>query len=107
MVPAWCFPVAQIDRGACLDVRRQSAWIDAHENLILYGPTASGRAVSPLLGYKACRDNRSVLYQRIPKLFADLTLARGGCACSQAQCALSEYLLASLDFLQQLLRVFY
>src|SRR5215831_9463031 len=25
----------------------------------------------------ACRDNRSVLYQRIPKLFADLALARG------------------------------
>jgi hypothetical protein len=25
----------------------------------------------------ACRDNRSVLYQRVPKLFADLALARG------------------------------
>jgi DNA replication protein DnaC len=29
------------------------------------------------LGHKACRNNRSVLYQRIPKLFADLALARG------------------------------
>jgi DNA replication protein DnaC len=29
------------------------------------------------LGHKACRDNRSVLYQRAPKLFADLALARG------------------------------
>ena len=29
------------------------------------------------LGHKACRDNRSVLYQRVPKLFADLALARG------------------------------
>src|ERR1700719_246361 len=28
------------------------------------------------LGHKACRDNRSVLYQRVPKLFADLALAR-------------------------------
>jgi DNA replication protein DnaC len=28
-------------------------------------------------GHQACRDNRSVLYQRIPKLFADLALARG------------------------------
>jgi hypothetical protein len=26
---------------------------------------------------KACRDNRSVLYLRVPKLFTDLTLARG------------------------------
>ena len=29
------------------------------------------------LGQKTCRDNRSVLYQRIPRLFADLALARG------------------------------
>ena len=29
------------------------------------------------LGHKACRDNRSVLYQRVPKLFVDLALARG------------------------------
>ena len=29
------------------------------------------------LGHKACRDNRSVLYQRVPKLFAELALARG------------------------------
>jgi transposase len=29
------------------------------------------------LGKKACRDNRSVLYQRIPRMFADLALARG------------------------------
>ena len=28
------------------------------------------------LGHKACRDNRSVLYQRVPKLFADLAQAR-------------------------------
>jgi hypothetical protein len=28
------------------------------------------------LGHKACRDNRSVLYQRIPRLFGDLALAR-------------------------------
>ena len=29
------------------------------------------------LGHKACRDNRSVLYQRVAKVFADLALARG------------------------------
>jgi IstB-like ATP binding protein len=28
------------------------------------------------LGQKACRDNRSVLYQRIPRMFADLAFAR-------------------------------
>jgi DNA replication protein DnaC len=29
------------------------------------------------LGHKACRDNRSVLYQRAPRLLTDLALARG------------------------------
>jgi hypothetical protein len=29
------------------------------------------------LGHKACRDNRSVLYQRVPRLFEALALGRG------------------------------
>src|SRR5437660_11300009 len=53
-------------------------WIDAHDNLILCGPTGVGKSwLACALGHKACRDNRSVLYQRAPKLFGDLALARG------------------------------
>ena len=53
-------------------------WIDAHDNLILCGPTGVGKSwLACALGHQACRDNRSVLYQRVPKLFADLALARG------------------------------
>lgn len=53
-------------------------WIDAHDNLAICGPTGVGKSwLASALGNKACRDNRSVLYQRIPKLFADLALARG------------------------------
>ncbi len=43
-------------------------WIDAHDNLILCGPTGVGKSwLACALGHKACRDNRSVLYQRVPK----------------------------------------
>src|SRR6476659_1058047 len=53
-------------------------WIDAHDNLILCGPTGVGKSwLACALGHKACRDNRSVLYQRIPKMLGDLALARG------------------------------
>jgi hypothetical protein len=46
--------------------------------MILCGPTGVGKSwLACALGHKACRDNRSVLYQRVPKLFADLALARG------------------------------
>jgi DNA replication protein DnaC len=56
----------------------ECSWIDAHDNLIICGPTGVGKSwLSCALGHKACRDNRSVLYQRAPKLFADLALARG------------------------------
>jgi DNA replication protein DnaC len=52
--------------------------IDAHDNLILCGPPAVGKSwLACALGHKACRDNRSVLYHHIPRLFAELAMARG------------------------------
>ena len=38
---------------------------------------ASRKWNSSALGHQTCRNNYSVLYQRVPKLFADLALARG------------------------------
>jgi hypothetical protein len=49
------------------------SWIDAHDNLVITGPTGVGKSfLASALGQKACRDNHSVLYQRVPKLFGDL-----------------------------------
>jgi hypothetical protein len=41
-------------------------------------PLAVGKSwIASALGNRACRDNRSVLYQRVPRLFTDLALGRG------------------------------
>lgn len=51
-------------------------WIDRHENLLVTGATGLGKSwLACALGHKACRDDRSVLYHRVPRLFE--ALARG------------------------------
>ncbi|MDJ0278909.1 IS21-like element helper ATPase IstB [Sphingomonas sp. 2R-10] len=53
-------------------------WIDAHDNLAVCGPTGIGKSwLACAIGHKACRDNRSVLYARFPRLLEELALARG------------------------------
>lgn len=53
-------------------------WIDRHENLLVTGATGLGKSwLACALGHKACRDNRSVLYHRVPRLFEAMALARG------------------------------
>lgn len=53
-------------------------WIAKHDSLVITGPTGVGKSwLACAIGQKACRDNRSVLYHRWPKLCEDLALARG------------------------------
>ena len=53
-------------------------WIDEAQNLIIEGPAGVGKSwLACALSHKACRDNQSVLYQRVPRMFGDLALGRG------------------------------
>jgi DNA replication protein DnaC len=53
-------------------------WITRHQNLAIIGKTGLGKSwIACALGHKACRDDRSVLYHRLPRLFDALALARG------------------------------
>ena len=53
-------------------------WIARHQNLAIIGKTGLGKSwIACALGHKACRDDRSVLYHRVPRLFDALAIARG------------------------------
>ncbi|MFK4875398.1 ATP-binding protein, partial [Novosphingobium sp. ZW T3_23] len=44
----------------------------------IIGPTGIGKSwLACAIGHKACRDNRFVLYTRLPRLIDELTLAKG------------------------------
>lgn len=52
-------------------------WIGQKQNLIITGPCGVGKSwLACALGQKACRDDRSVLYKRVTKMFAELNMGR-------------------------------
>ncbi|ESY88181.1 IS21-like element helper ATPase IstB [Mesorhizobium sp. LNHC209A00] len=53
-------------------------WIRKHHSLLITGPASVGKSwLACALGHKACREDFSVAYHRVPRLFATLALARG------------------------------
>jgi DNA replication protein DnaC len=66
-----------LDRGLFQRLA-QGDWIERQQNLLITGPTGMGKTwLACALGQRACRNNRSVLYQRVPRMLEGLSLARG------------------------------
>ena len=52
-------------------------WVRERRNLLITGPCGVGKSwLASAIGHRACRDDLSVLYHRVPRLFAALDLAR-------------------------------
>jgi DNA replication protein DnaC len=86
-----------IDRGFLAKLI-DGDWISRKQNLLITGATGTGKSwIACALGHKACRDNRSVLYHRLPRLFEALALARGDGRYARLLKALSRVELLILD----------
>jgi len=73
-------------------------FIHAKHNLIITGPCGVGKSwLACALGQKACRDDLSVLYHRVPRLFTSLALSRGDGRYSKLMSALGKTRLLILD----------
>jgi DNA replication protein DnaC len=73
-------------------------WIARRQDLLITGKTGTGKSwLACALGHKACRDDRSVLYWRVPRLLDALALARGDGRHARLLKALARVQLLILD----------
>ncbi len=73
-------------------------WIRDHRNLLVTGPCGTGKSwLACALGHKACRENLSVLDQRVPRLMTARALAPGDGRCARLLRALAQVNLLILD----------
>jgi len=98
-------PLADVDynaqRGfddALFHLLAAGQWIDDNENAIIDGPAGVGKTwLACALGEKACGDDRSVRYERVPRLSAELDAARGTAQYARRMRALQHVKLLILD----------
>jgi DNA replication protein DnaC len=74
------------------------AWIHDHRNLLVTGPTGTGKTyVGCAFAQQACRHGYKTLYRRLPRLFEELTLARADGTYARVLGRLARYDLLVLD----------
>jgi DNA replication protein DnaC len=73
-------------------------WIAERRNLLVTGASGLGKSwLACALGHKACRENISVLYTRVPRLLADLAIAHGDARYARLLRSLARVKLLILD----------
>lgn len=66
-----------IDRSVLLSLS-SCKWIKDHNNVLLVGPTGTGKTfLACALAHKACLEGYSSYYVRLPRLFQELLIAKG------------------------------
>jgi DNA replication protein DnaC len=87
-----------LDRRALFLKLSTCDWIAERRNLLLTGASGLGKSwLACALGHKACRENLSVLYTRMPRLFADLAIAHGDARYARLLRSLARVKLLILD----------
>jgi DNA replication protein DnaC len=87
----------ELDKAQLLDLG-SCRWLKEHNNLLVTGLTGVGKTyIACALAQKACREGFTALYLRLPRLFGDLTIAKGDGRYSKLLARFSKVDLIVLD----------
>lgn len=86
-----------LDRSMILSLG-SCEWVKNHHNILIAGSTGVGKTyLACAIAEKACREGYSAVYFRVPRLFEELSLARGDGRYSKLLLSLSKKELLILD----------